>query len=74
MLDIKTLPIAKVPQVCRLSPAANVLNGTYPVSRQLYWYTAGQPKGSVKALLDWVLGPEGQKMVSESGFYPLRGE
>lgn len=73
--DIKTLPIAKDATSMPVEPTmANVLNGMYPISRQLYWYTAGQPQGSVKALLDWVVGPEGQKMVSESGFYPLRGE
>jgi phosphate transport system substrate-binding protein len=52
----------------------NVLNGTYPISRQLYWYTAGPPEGAVKALLDWVLSPEGQRVVKEKGFYPLKGE
>ena len=46
---------------------ANVLSGTYPISRQLYWYTAGPPEGPVKAFQDWVLGPEGQKVVSENG-------
>ena len=34
---------------------ANVLSDTYPISRQLYWYTAGPAEGPVKALLDWVV-------------------
>jgi phosphate transport system substrate-binding protein len=72
--DIKTLPIAKEGGMPIEPNMANVLNGSYPISRQLYWYTAGEPKGSVKALVDWVLGPEGQKVVSEQGFYPLRGQ
>jgi phosphate transport system substrate-binding protein len=73
--DIKTLMIAKDAASPPVEPSmANVLDGTYPVSRQLYWYTAGPPTGSVKALLDWVLSAEGQKIVSEKGFYPLRGE
>jgi phosphate transport system substrate-binding protein len=53
---------------------ANVLNGSYPISRQLFWYTAGPADGVVKAFQDWVLSPEGQKVVSEKGFYPLKGE
>jgi phosphate transport system substrate-binding protein len=73
--DIKTIGIAKDSKGSAIEPSmANVLNGTYPISRQLYWYTAGPPEGGVKALLDWVLGPEGQKVVSEKGFYPLKGE
>lgn len=70
--DIKTLPIAKEATSMPVEPTmVNVLNGSYPISRQLYWYTAGPPKGSVKAFLDWVLSAEGQKIVSEKGFYPL---
>jgi len=73
--DIKTVPITKEAGAMPIEPTmANVLNGSYPISRQLYWYTAGPPEGAIKALVDWVLGPEGQKVVSEKGFYPLKGE
>jgi len=49
----------------------NVLSAKYPISRYLYWYTAGEPTGEMKKLVDWVLGPEGQKLVQEVGYYPL---
>jgi phosphate transport system substrate-binding protein len=49
----------------------NVLSAKYPISRYLYWYIAGEPTGEVKKLVDWVLGPEGQKLVQEVGYYPL---
>jgi len=49
----------------------NVLSGKYPISRYLYWYTAGHPNGEMKKLADWVLGSEGQKLVQEVGYYPL---
>jgi phosphate transport system substrate-binding protein len=49
----------------------NVLSAKYPISRYLYWYTAGEPAGEMKKLVDWVLGPEGQKLVQEVGYYPL---
>jgi phosphate transport system substrate-binding protein len=49
----------------------NVLSGKYPISRYLYWYTAGEPTGEKKKLVDWVLGHEGQKLVEEVGYYPL---
>jgi phosphate transport system substrate-binding protein len=73
--DIKTVPIGKGPGESPIEPSmANVLNGTYPISRELYWYTAGPPEGAVKAFQDWVLGAEGQEIVSEQGFYPLKRE
>jgi phosphate transport system substrate-binding protein len=49
----------------------NIVSGKYPISRYLYWYTAGSPKGEMKKLVDWILGPEGQKIVEEVGYFPL---
>jgi phosphate transport system substrate-binding protein len=49
----------------------NVLSAKYPISRYLYWYTAGEPSAEMKKLMDWVLGAEGQKLVQEVGYYPL---
>jgi phosphate transport system substrate-binding protein len=73
--DIKTLSIAKDKAGPPVEPSmANVLSGMYPISRQLYWYTAGPPQNATKALIDFVLSPDGQKIVSEQGFYPLKGE
>jgi len=44
---------------------ANVLNGSYPISRPLNMLTKGEPKGVVKAWLDWILGPDGQAIVAK---------
>ena len=49
----------------------NVVNGTYPISRPLLFYTNGEPAGVVKQYLDFVLGPEGQKLVAEQDFVPV---
>jgi phosphate transport system substrate-binding protein len=46
-------------------------SGKYPIARKLYMYTAGEPQGEVKAFIDWVLSPEGQKLVETEGFVPL---
>lgn len=47
-------------------------NGEYPLSRALYMYTLGEPEGEIKAYLDWILTPKGQKIVSDNGFVPIR--
>ena len=51
----------------------NVLTGKYPISRPLYLYTNGQPKGVVKMFIDYALSPEGQKVVAETDFVPIKG-
>lgn len=52
----------------------NIVSGKYPISRYLFWYTAGNPKGEVKELIDWILTPEGQEIVEEVGYFPLPQE
>lgn len=49
----------------------NVNNNSYPISRDLYMYTNGQPQGVLKEYLDWILSPDAQKIVSDLGFIPL---
>ncbi len=47
-------------------------SGSYPISRKLYIYTAGEPTGEMKAFIDWILSDEGQKIVAKEGFVPLK--
>lgn len=51
---------------------ANVLSGKYPLSRPLFMYTSGTPAGDVKNFLDFVMSIEGQRIVREEGFVPLK--
>lgn len=48
-----------------------VRQGSYPIVRNLNFITAGNPKGEIKAFIDFVKGPEGQKIVEESGYIPI---
>lgn len=50
----------------------NALNGTYPLSRPLYFYLPGQPQGAVKQFVDFVLSEKGQAVVLDMHFVPLR--
>jgi phosphate transport system substrate-binding protein len=49
-----------------------VRDGTYPIARGLYIYTDGEPQGAVRDYLDWIMGPDGQKIVRDLGFVPLQ--
>lgn len=51
---------------------ATVLDGSYPFARNLHLYTNGEPTGIVKEFIDFVLGPEGQALVTEAGFVALQ--
>jgi phosphate transport system substrate-binding protein len=44
--------------------------GTYPLVRPFLFLTKGPPAGQVKEFIDWVLGPEGQKLAAEEGLFP----
>ena len=58
--------------IAGVSPSAeHVRDGTYPVARYLYLYTAVPPRGVVKELVDWVLSTEGQALVASVGYVPL---
>jgi phosphate transport system substrate-binding protein len=51
----------------------NVLSWKYPISRPLYLYTDGEPNGLVKDFIDYALSDEGQKIVIDTYFVPIRG-
>jgi len=48
-----------------------VSNGTYPISRELYWFFAGAPTGELKNIVNWALSPEGQKVAENIDYIPL---
>ena len=48
-----------------------VIEGVYPISRYLHFYTLRQPEGEIKKFIDWVISEEGQKLVRESGYVPI---
>lgn len=50
----------------------SVLSKQYPISRSLLFYTNGEPSGEVKSFVDYVLSPEGQKIVLKMDFVPIR--
>jgi phosphate transport system substrate-binding protein len=57
-----------------LPSAETVNNSEYPIARDLYMYTNGEPEGNVKIYMDWILSPEAQSIVLELGFVPLNSE
>jgi phosphate transport system substrate-binding protein len=48
-----------------------VADKSYPLARSLNMYTLGEAEGEVKKYLDWIAGPEGQKIIEEEGYIPI---
>jgi phosphate transport system substrate-binding protein len=64
--DIKVVALGGVK-----ASVATVLDGTYGLSRDLFVYSAKAPEGALKAYLEWIVSPAGQKIVTDQGFVPL---
>jgi len=63
----------KVLKVNGVTPSEQtVRNGSYPLARPLYMYTNGAPKGLAKSFIDFILSNEGQKIVRDNGFVPVK--
>jgi phosphate transport system substrate-binding protein len=70
---IKVLPIAAKEQNKYIAPTIEtVIDGSYPISRPLYLYTDGKPGGVVEIFIEYALSDEGQKIVVDTDFVPIK--
>lgn len=49
-----------------------IKNNQYPITRFLFMYLKNKPTGAMKNYIDWILSPEGQKLVVEMGYFPIK--
>ena len=71
--DQKVVAVASTEDGSYVMPMVEtVKDGSYPIARGLYIYTAGEPQGAILEYLNWILGPEGQAIVQDLGFVPLQ--
>jgi len=49
-----------------------IKNNQYPITRFLFMYLKSKPTGAMKSYIDWILSPEGQKLVVEMGYFPVK--
>lgn len=61
----------KAVKVNGVSPSeATVADGSYQLQRPFIFLTKGEPTGTVKDFIDWVMGPEGQAIVKAEKVVP----
>lgn len=49
-----------------------VQDGSYPITRYLYFYTRVKPAGDMKKFVDWVLSADGQSLATKVGYFPVK--
>jgi phosphate transport system substrate-binding protein len=70
--DVKVIAVSQKDGGPYIMPSAATVNDkTYPIARDLYMYTHGQPSGAIKDYLNWLVSPEAQQIVTDLGFVPV---
>lgn len=70
--DLKMIAIAKEDGGAYVLPSIPTVNDkSYPIARDLYMYTDGEPTGILAEYLAWILSDEAQEIVAELGFVPV---
>ena len=76
--DVKILHLKSDENSPAISPAENnkvnyevIWNKSYSISRYLYCFTNGEAKDELKKYIDFIISPEGQKVVESMEYIPL---
>jgi phosphate transport system substrate-binding protein len=70
--DVRALPIWSNDPKNAVAPIKeNILSGKYPLSRELFMLTNGQPTGLAKDFIDFIRSPNGQKIVEAEGYVTI---
>ncbi|MCS7013018.1 MAG: phosphate ABC transporter substrate-binding protein [Chloroherpetonaceae bacterium] len=71
---IRLMPISRTDTSAAIEAnEITIAQGTYPISRNLYFYLAREPNPTIQRFLDWVLSAEAQSIVAAQGFFPVKG-
>lgn len=69
----KAVAISKTAEGPFVLPSVETASsGSYLIARPLFVYTPQEPQGDVKSFIDFMLSSEGQKIVEEMDFVPLK--
>ena len=70
---IKFAKIKKDANSPGIAPSAEtVKDGSYPLTRYLYMYLKSRPTGDLKKYIDWILSADGQNVVTQVGYFPVK--
>jgi phosphate transport system substrate-binding protein len=71
--DVKALKVSYDQGKTFVSPSVETaMDKTYPISRPLYYYYLNSVAKTVQPFVDFILSAEGQKIVKEVGYVPVK--
>ncbi|MCX6233692.1 MAG: phosphate ABC transporter substrate-binding protein [Bacteroidetes bacterium] len=71
--DVKALKVSYDQGKTYVAPAVETAkNKTYPITRPLYYYYLTSIEKTVKPYVDFILSADGQKIVHEEGYVPIK--
>lgn len=71
--DVKALRVSYDQGKTYVNPnVENAMNKSYPISRPLYYYYLNATEKSIQPFIDFILSAEGQKIVKEVGYVPVK--
>ena len=68
---VKALCINTKEGKCILPSLETATDKSYPIARELYMYTSGEPSAEVKAYMDWTQGDAAKEIIIKSGYVPV---
>jgi phosphate transport system substrate-binding protein len=71
--EVKVVAVAVDENRSYILPSVDTVNDkSYPIARDLYMYTPGTPTTAVRNYIEWILSAEGQQIVKDLGFVPVK--
>jgi phosphate transport system substrate-binding protein len=68
---VKSLCVSKTSDAeCIFPNLQTAMDKSYPISRELYMYTSGEPSEEVKTYMNWTQSEEATKITINSGYVP----
>jgi phosphate transport system substrate-binding protein len=69
--DVKALPVSSEGKPAVAPSEQTVADGSYPLSRKLFFYYPANAPERVTAFAQWSVTPEAQALVKKVGYFPL---
>jgi phosphate transport system substrate-binding protein len=72
---VRAVAVRKDDKTAAVEPTvATITDGSYPISRELYWFVNSVPTGDVSQFVNWALSEAGQKVAQAADYVPLAKE
>ena len=70
---MKNQEAVKLLSVNGVSPSTqSIRSSTYPLTVDVYMVTSNQSRPSTQKLMDWILSKQGQQLIEDTGYVPVR--